>query len=146
MSALVMSSSGRNSSYGFGQGGWQQGSSKREGKSSSRREGKSSSLRSLSTRRLTASFAASRSLRARQRRAFLKAYRLSSLDDQIQSENSTSRPPPRSNKCQKLKQAAVKVKSAIVSVVAAARFSSLQGRCNPRWVTWPRSPFSFHKH
>ncbi|KAL9266766.1 hypothetical protein AKJ16_DCAP11013 [Drosera capensis] len=98
----------------------------------SRKEG-GRGVRSFSTRRMTATFA-SRSLRAKRRRAVLNTYRLSSFEDDSNTREVS--------KSQKLKQAAYKVKSAVVSMVASARFCSLK-RCGPRSVAWLSSPFSF---
>ncbi|GAB2262928.1 hypothetical protein Droror1_Dr00003925 [Drosera rotundifolia] len=104
-------------------------SSHRQG---SRREG-GWGVRSFSTRRMTVTLA-SRSLRAKRRRAVLNTYRLSSFED-----DSNTREVPKS---QKMKQAALKVKSALVSMVASARLCSIK-RCGPRSVAWLSSPFSF---
>ncbi|GAB4824973.1 hypothetical protein Ancab_007846 [Ancistrocladus abbreviatus] len=79
----------------------------------------------------------SRSLRAKRRQAFLKTYTLSSFDDN---------PTETQSKSQKLKQAASKVKSVMVSLVAAVRLSFVTRFAAPRYsIAWPSSPISDQK-
>ncbi|GMH12604.1 hypothetical protein Nepgr_014445 [Nepenthes gracilis] len=96
----------------------------------SRREA-NRSHRSLSKRMPNFAAFCSRSLRARQRRIFLKTYKLSSIDDNSTQSNS-----------QKLIQAASKVKSVMISFVAAARMSSLRRCLNPNSINWQPSATS----
>lgn len=81
-------------------------------------------IRSASKRSSSKSFI-SRSVRAKRRRAFLRTYQLSSPHNSGEAAES-------SNCHEKLRQAAIKLKSVVVSWAAAARFSLLRRRCSLR--------------
>lgn len=79
----------------------------------------------------------SRSVRARRRGAFLKTYTLSSLD------NSSELAQP---KCNRVKKAAAKIKSVLVSAVEVVRNSSTRLRgCTSRSAICPSSSIQFQK-